>query len=90
MPAKTLNHGIPVRRPPPPCAAHRRPAPRPFFADARPTPLSQRALGWLTILGGCILFTSNMDRLIRRLTNNTKSYALSMELDKTAQAKAAH
>ena len=30
-------------------------------------------MGWLTILGGCLLFTSNMDRLFARLTSGIDS-----------------
>ena len=33
----------------------------------------QKFVGWLTILGGCLLFTSNMDRLFARLTSGIDS-----------------
>ena len=70
------------------------PAPYPLFPPTHRVCLalsrSQRALGWVTILGGCILFTSNMDRLFRLMTNNTKPYAAKLALDKAAAAKSAH
>ena len=75
-------------------ASHACPAPSPHFSPTHRVCLAlsrlQRALGWVTILGGCILFTSNMDRLFRLMTNNTKPYAAKLALDKAAAAKSAH
>ena len=46
-------------------------------------------MGWLTILGGTLLFTSNMDRLFSFMTTGGgfAGYKQQLELDKKAKAK---
>ena len=82
----TMSNDFP-RRPP-----GRRPARVPCHKKVTPlclAPPLQKFVGWLTILGGTLLFTSNMDRLFSFMTTGGgfAGYKQQLELDKKAKAK---
>ena len=74
-------------------AAGRRHASCHFFGSFAPlllllaAALLQKFVGWLTILGGAVLFTSNLDRMFGMMTGTVPAYVRASRCHRTRECR---